>query len=141
MGSGQKEKKRRQHYFSLYKRIIMCKHKYSSFGNRANNENRYAKKYHNHKLILNIQNEVKHTWAAINKVLNSKSNKKNSNINSLLFNNRLYTDNFGISQAFPHHFTTIAERFHETILLSGSYNICPKIFGSIFLFLIASYLW
>ena len=44
-----------------------------------------------------------------------KNIKQNLNINSLLFKNRLYLDDFGIAQAFNDHVTTIAERVREAM--------------------------
>ena len=47
--------------------------------------------------------------------MNCGSIKQNLNNNLLLFNNRLYTDDLGISQAFNDHLTTITERVLETM--------------------------
>ena len=113
-------KKRRHHYFSLHKQNRMSKQEYNTFRNRINNEIRYAKKDYYHRLFQNIKKDVKQTWMAINRVLNSKCNKQNLNTKSLLFNNRLYTDDSGISQAFNDHFATIATKIRETVPVQGS---------------------
>ena len=98
----------------------MSKHEYNSFRNRLNNEIRYAKKDYYHKLFLNIKKDLKQTWIAINKVLNTKSIKQNFNTKSLLFNNRLYTDDFGMSQAFNDNFATIATNISELVAVPRS---------------------
>ena len=72
----------------------MSKHEYILFRYRINNEIQYDKKDYYQKLFQNRKKDVKKTWLAIDKVLNSKDKKHNLNINSLLFKNRLYTDIF-----------------------------------------------
>ena len=98
----------------------MLKHEYSSLRKGINNENRFAKKDYYHKLFQNIKEDVKQTCIAINKVLKSKSSKQNLNAKSLNFNNSLYTDNFGISQAYNDHFAVIANKICEAVSVLAS---------------------
>ena len=51
--------------------------------------------------------------------MNSKSNKKNLHTKSSQFNDRLYTDDSGISQVFKDHFATIASKIHEAVPVPG----------------------
>ena len=71
-------------------------------------------------MCLNIKKDVKQTWIAINKVLNTKSIKQNLNTKSLLFDNRIYTDDFGIYQAFNDHFATVANKIREAVTVPSS---------------------
>ena len=110
--------KKRHTFVTLRKQNLISQSEYNSYRNYVNSHIRFAKKQYYHNAFKNVKNDIKATWSIINKVLANRSRKKSQTVESLVFNNRTYTETYDICQVLNEHFSSVASKLHESIPLS-----------------------
>ena len=115
--------KKRHNYLTLLKKGLISQREYNSYRNYVNSHIRFAKKQYYHNAFQNVKNNIKATWSIINKILAKSNGSKSQSIESIIFNDRTYSETYDICQVLNEHFSTVAKKLHESIPMSDvSFN-------------------
>ena len=100
-------------YFHLYRLSIVSLEENKRFRNKVHSIIRKQKSNYFSDILANSRNDIKKTWKIINNILSK--NRKSNEINRIICNNVIYTDNDDIANEFNKFFCSIGELYDSKI--------------------------
>ena len=99
----------------LLKLNKISKEAYNRYRNFVTNLIRSAKRKYYEEKFESCRGDAKSTWNLINYILRPSKKRSDSNLKSIIYDNRTYNDSTQIASVFNEHFSSVGQKISESI--------------------------